>query len=519
MAKADHAPFAVANGGVARYTFHPRMPIPRLEQRPPVIERGAPPPVPSFVKPRTPWRYRWGLLLPVLLLSAALFGAARLSTLTLAITGHGRTERVSLLTQLGRLIASRDKQLSGESRDRINILLLGIGGPGHDGPLLADTIMLASVKPSTDEVALLSIPRDLAVEIPQYGFRKINNANAFGVDLNYPGGGEQLTADIVAEITGLPVDYYARVDFTAFRDLVNAVDGIEVTVDRAFTDAEYPDERHGYRTIRFATGPQHMDGARALEYSRSRHGSSGEGSDFARAARQQQLLVALREKAFSIQTLLNPRRVVDILNTVADHAQTDLEAWEIVRLAGMVRDIPADQVVTRVLDSSPNGPLKVATGQDGAFLLVPRADDWSDVRSIAQNLFTESRIAAEQATVVIENGTTARGLAEAEGRSLAVLNFNVVRTGNAVGRPVAESILVDFTNGGRPRTVAALAERYGALVTTTAPATFNPKTREFVRRDAGNPKNQASGQADLLLIIGTSYRPAASRALPAPSIL
>jgi LCP family protein required for cell wall assembly len=494
--------------------------MPKLRKTASLTQQTAPPVEPTFVKPRKPWRYRWGLLIPLLLASGAVYGLARLSDLTLSVTGHGRTERVSVLTQLGRLIKSRDKQLSGESRDRINILLLGIGGPGHDGPLLADTIMLASVKPSSREVALLSVPRDLAVDIPQYGIRKINNANAFGVDLKYPGGGEQLTADIAAEITGLPVDYYARVDFTAFQDLVDAVDGIDIAVERTFTDAEYPDDRHGYRTVRFLPGNQHMDGARALEFSRSRHGTNSEGSDFARAARQQKVLVALREKAFSLQTLLNPRRVVDILNTVADHAQTNLEAWEIVRLATILRDVPESSIVTRVLDSSPNGPLKVATGQDGAFLLVPRAglNDWQDVRSIAQNIFTESRIAAERATVVVENGTTSRGLAEAEGRSLAVLNFDVVRTGNAAERPVSESILVDFTGGAKPQTVAALAERYRALVTTTAPASFKLVDREFVKRDPDDPKTVKSGRADLLLIIGTNYT-ASSRTLPAPKIL
>ena len=94
-------------------------------------------------------------------------------------------KKVSVLTQIGNLVGNRDALLKGEAEDRVNILLLGIGGEGHEGALLTDTIILASVQPSTGKVSMLSIPRDLAVELPQYGIRKINNANAFGKQLDY----------------------------------------------------------------------------------------------------------------------------------------------------------------------------------------------------------------------------------------------------------------------------------------------------------------------------------------------
>jgi LCP family protein required for cell wall assembly len=463
--------------------------------------KSAPPPtvIPTFVKPRKAFRYRWGLLVVLLLLSSLLFGAAKLSALTLSITGNGVNGHTSVFTQISRLIASRDRPVSGETRDRINVLLLGIGGPGHDGPLLADTIILASIKPSTDQVSLLSIPRDLAVDIPRYGIRKINNANAFGRDMKYPGGGEQLTADIVAEITGEPIDYYARVDFGAFRELVDTVGGIDITVDTAFSDNEYPDERHGYRPIRFTAGTQHMDGARALEFSRSRHGTNGEGSDFSRAARQQKVLVSLRAKTLSLSTLLNPNRIVSILQTLSDHAQTNLEPWEVLRLATLLKNVPGGAIATHVLDSSPAGPLKVATGLDGAFLLVTRADDWRDVRSIAQNVFVSGFIADERATVVIENASGTLGLAEAEGHSLSVLDYNIVRTGNAPVRTPGENILVDFTGGKKPNTVAALAGRYQAVVTTAAPASFSSADRAY---SISGADGRTEGLADILLILG-----------------
>lgn len=484
------------------------MPIPRLAEP---VERPLPTPTPSS-KPRKPWRYRWGLLLALLVLSVGAWGTAWLSSVALSFTSAGKS--TSVLQQLGRLIGARDKQVSGESRDRINILLLGIGGPGHEGPLLTDTMLLASIKPSTKEVALLSIPRDLAVQIPQYGIRKINNAVAFGNDLKYPGGGEQLSADIVAEVTGEPVDYYARVDFAAFKDIVDALGGVDVNVDRSFVDADYPNLNYGYQTVRFLAGPQTMSGALALEFARSRHGTNGEGSDFARAARQQKLLIAIRRKALSVGTLLNPGKLLAVSNAFSSHVRTDLEPWEIVRLAQLAKDVPTGSIVTRVLDSSANSPLKVATGTDGAFLLVPRAglEDWSDVRSIAQNIFSVGRIESEKASVVVLNNTGTKGLAESEGHSLAILNFNVVRTATGtVAAGAGTNIIVDYSGGAKPYTITALTERYGAVVTTAAPAFVDPATREY--KAVGAPGDTA--RADILILLGKSSKTTS----PQPSVL
>src|SRR3972149_11174809 len=131
----------------------------------------------------------------------------------------------SFVKEIIGFIQSSDKKLVGENEDRVNILLIGIGGEGHEGGLLADTIILANIKPSTKEVALLSIPRDLTVNIPGYGDRKINNANAFGEMDDLPGGGGMFTARILSKALNTSIPYYVPVGFSGFKTLVDDADG------------------------------------------------------------------------------------------------------------------------------------------------------------------------------------------------------------------------------------------------------------------------------------------------------
>src|SRR5207244_10638311 len=108
-------------------------------------------------------------------------------------------------------------QLKGEGNGRVNILLLGVGGAGHDGPNLSDTIMVVSIDPKTKDVAMLSIPRDLYVKIPGHGYGKINAANVYG--------GPTLAARTVANVIGVPIHYYAVIDFSGFKQAVDSVGG------------------------------------------------------------------------------------------------------------------------------------------------------------------------------------------------------------------------------------------------------------------------------------------------------
>ncbi len=459
-------------------------------------------------QPRPRVRTHFGLLLLLFVLSLILFGFSYVATTGASIA---RITNRPFLQQLSHLLTSRDKQIQGEAEDRVNILLLGIGGAGHDGAYLTDTIIVASLKPSTKQIALLSIPRDLAVPILNQGVRKINAANSVGRDLKYPGGGEQLTSEIVSNLTGLPIHYFARVDFKGFAKLINDVGGVEITVDQNFTDREYPTTNYGYQTIGFKAGTQRLNGDTALKYVRSRHGNNGEGSDFARARRQQKVLSALKDKVFSLSTITSPRRLSLVIQTFGDHTRTNLEIWEILRLAKLTRG-SSGSLISRVLDSSPTGLLKNETGFDGAFLLAPRSGTWSEVQTLAKNIFTLDAIGREEPTIAIDHAQVDRKAADVLSQRLAVYNAKVIRL-PATTTPVgALTVVYDLTNGRKPFTRQALAGDY-ELRTIASPA-------ELLTNGSGVPvsvSNQLTKEpVDFLILLGQTTTASSSRLRSSP---
>ncbi len=384
----------------------------------------------------------------------------------------------SFFEQLGHLIVNPDKSIRGESTDRINILLAGVGGANHPGGWLADTIILASVQPSTGAVALLSIPRDLAAPIPGYDIRKINNAFAFGFTDSdgSMAGGATLLGKVVTEVTGQPIHYWGVLDFSGFRDSVDELGGITVTVDRSFVDHSFPTDDYGYQTVSFTAGEQVMDGTTALDYVRSRHGSNDEGSDFARATRQQKVLVALKKKIFSIGTLLNPGKISELSRIIGDHTATDLELWEMLRLAKLVEGVGSEDIVNVVLDTEPGGLLTTETGIDGAYLLVPRVEDFSQIQELAATIFRYQDVGREDATVEIQNGTTVTGLAQTASDLLADAQLTVTRISNAAVRDATETIIYDLSGGTKPNALGVLTERFGSRVSTTLPTALTAST-------------------------------------------
>lgn len=459
------------------------------------------------------WKIGGGITL-ALLVFFGLLGYRILS----AINSSGNdNKRVPFFTQLGHLVTSRDALLRGEAQDRINILLLGIGGAGHDGPLLTDTIMLASVQPSTGNVVLLSIPRDLAVEIPRYGIRKINNANAFGKELGYPGGGEQLAADVVAKTVGQPIHYYARVDFEGFKDIIDDLGGITVTVENSFTDAEYPTNNYGYQTIRFKAGAQQLDGDAALKYVRSRHGNNGEGSDFARSRRQQLVLESVRDKVFSLGTMLNPVKIGSVLSSLGSHTRTNLEVWEMLRLGKMIRGANQNNITSKVLDSAPEGLLKNATGLDGAFLLLPKDGTFRTVKAFTKNIFILPRFPSEQARITIRDESGRAGTGRLVASSLELLGFTAptVET-RAPATARASSVLIDYSKGLKPFTLNGL-EDY--LDTASVASTSLDALDALTAVNASSPSDTnavaETGSPDFLIIIGKDFSPATTMTIPA----
>ncbi|MEK7625540.1 MAG: LCP family protein, partial [Patescibacteria group bacterium] len=236
--------------------------------------------------------------------------------------------KLSFIETVKNFIFHPDNILIGQDEDRINILLLGIGGSGHDGPYLSDTNIIVSLKPSTNEVALISVPRDLGALVGTHGWRKINSADAFG-EAERPGAGGEYARQVFENTFRLKIPYFLRVDFTAFQELIDKLGGINVNVPTAFTDASYPGPNFSYTTVHFDAGVQLMDGEHALSYSRSRHGNAGEGSDFARSRRQQLIIEAVKEKMLSLGTYTNPGKIKNVYDSLKSHVSTNLNIAEL----------------------------------------------------------------------------------------------------------------------------------------------------------------------------------------------
>lgn len=352
------------------------------------------------------------------------------------------------------LVFKKEVTLVGEKRDRINVLLLGIGGPGHDGPYLTDTIMIASIKPSTQEVALISIPRDLGVQIKNRGVYKINHANAFG-EMEKSNWGSAYATEVISDVFELDIHYYVRLDFKAFEEIIDEVGGVRIEVERAFTDYTYPGPRYSYQTVTFQTGPQTMNGDTALKYVRSRHGNNGEGSDFARAKRQQKVIVALKEKILSFGTLANPIRIKKIMDALEKNMTTNMQFDEVIEFVRIARELNATEIKTLVLDNSVNGFLVNGTTPGGAYILSPKTGSFAEINQAIQNIFDSDVMTithstpteqtpppmSEDASLEIQNGTWSAGLAARAKQRLVDASMFVDTIGNVPpeNKPITSS--------------------------------------------------------------------------------
>lgn len=301
-----------------------------------------------------------------------------------------------------------DKEIVLEKVDkkseRVNILLLGIGGGKHDGPLLTDTIIYASIDPEKNKVTLISLPRDLW--IPELN-GKINRAYS-DAEIKQKGGGITLARAVVEKVLGQPVDYVFRVDFNGFVQAVDLLGGIEVDVERSFDDYEYPISGNEtdtcgfegeefekratsssqleafpcrYEHLHFDAGKQEMDGERALRFVRSRHAKGVEGSDFARSQRQEKVISALRDKVFSLGTILNPIKLVSLYNVLEGSIDTDIKQEEYDDFIKLAQKMEKAELKSIVLDEGNtaegragllDSPLPRAEFR-GQWVIIPRA--------------------------------------------------------------------------------------------------------------------------------------------------
>lgn len=284
----------------------------------------------------------------------------------------------------------------------VTLLLLGTDRREDEpGPSRSDTIMLAMFNPETRHVSLLSIPRDLWVTIPGHGEGRINTAFFRGQAYDVPAGGPGLAALTVEYNFGVPVDYWATVDFAGFRRIVDAIGGVTVEVPYDITDTDYPDDRNGTMTVHFPAGTQHMDGEKALQYARTRHSDS----DFDRARRQQQLVKVALDKALSPQVLPKLPRLAEAL---ASAIGTNADPQLVLALAGFVSQVEELTLDARVVDW---GLAQDYVTASGAYVLLP---DWPGIHALVGEMFGDRLPTAPPLAntgVRVENATSLPGLA------------------------------------------------------------------------------------------------------------
>ncbi len=419
------------------------------------------------------------------------------------------------------LPSSDEKFLAGEEEDRVNVLLLGYGGEGHAGTYLTDTIILASFKPSTKEAALLSFPRDLVVNIPGYQWRKINHVYAFG-EYADEGNGGLFAKNVLSDILQIPIHYYVSVDFDGFKKVVDDVGGVSISVEQTLDDYQYPipgrenaePPESRYQHLHIDQGWNEMNGDLALKYVRSRHASGVEGSDIARTKRQQNLLMALKDKILSVRTLFNPKKITSLLQTFSSSVKTDFEFWELLKIAQTLKNFDDLKVTSQTLEQGNEGVL-VGTQYDGAFVLEPKNQDYSIIRKIAQHIFNteiqeyaaeqnssslgipkalakedaergemKTSITVKNGRIVILNGTKKTGLAATYKQRLEQEGYHIFKIGNAPSSGHSQTIIYDFSNN-YPATVLTLKASFKAIVSDDV------------------PKELLDSGADIIIVLGT----------------
>lgn len=343
------------------------------------------------------------LIMIILLLGVAIVKASQTSSKIFV-------SKTSFFKKVQGLVLNNSGKLIGEDQSQVNVLLLGYRGSGQDGPFLTDTMILASINPETNKVLLTSIPRDFLWRDDSNSPKKINSAFAYGLNGrgDFANAGEDVR-DAVEKLTGLDVPYFFSVDFQGFKKAIDAVGGVDVIVERSFTDSEYPDEGVGYLpTQTFTAGTEHMDGARALVFARSRHGTNGEGSDFARSKRQAVVIGALKDKVRSLNLLSNTSTLDKLLDIVSDHLHTNMEPGEILRLEKLIHDGEV-KIFSKSFDTDSELICdKRLDNQDRTYVLVP-CDNVS--QGAIRNWFinelafgdTYSAIIEEKTSLIIEN--------------------------------------------------------------------------------------------------------------------
>ncbi|MFO0970857.1 MAG: LCP family protein [Candidatus Saccharimonadales bacterium] len=378
-------------------------------------------------------------------------------------------------------------KLKGEDEGRVNILLAGTSedDPGHDGAKLTDSIMVVSLDTKNNSAFMISIPRDLWVNYQTRGCSvgyqgKINAAYTCGEQIafnedGYAAGGIGLLEKIVEDSFGLDIHYYAKINYTAFRDAVDAVNGIDINLqtdspngilDRIF---DWECKYRCYK-VKYPNGQLHLNGEQALDLARARgdftgYPTYGTGNDFGRTERQRQMLLALKDKALNIGILSNPAKLGSLLDAAGNNVTTDFKTNELRRLYEVGKKIDSKNIQSIGLTDDDVNLVQTFNSADGQSAVRPVAGvtDFSQIKNYINKLISTDPVTREGATVVILNASGTVGLAQTQADQLAEKGLNVEDVGNAAPR---DSTTIFSKSTNKNSTKKYLEKYFGAIATT-----------------------------------------------------
>lgn len=351
-----------------------------------------------------------------------------------------------------------------DGASRVNVLVMGLDyndWRAGEGPPRTDTMILFTIDPVKKTAGMLSIPRDLWVSVPGYGYYKINQAYQLGEINKLPGGGPELAMKTVEHLLGVPIQYYAQVDFEAFVRFIDEIGGVKIDIPKKIKIDLMDDEKGEFR---LEAGVQTLPGEYALAYARSRHTSGG---DFDRAQRQQQVIIGIRDRILQfdlLPTLITKAPV--IYDELSSGVNSNLTFDEAFQLAWLATQIPVEEIRKGIIGTQ---QVNFGKSPDGLDVLKPLPDQIRLLRDdvfgitaesaspvIAQGKENVQLMAEEGAKLSILNGTLTPGLAGLTEEYLNSLGANVVLIGDAETKPQVYTSIYDYT--GNPYTVQYFVE-------------------------------------------------------------
>ena len=382
-----------------------------------------------------------------------------------------------------------------QPKNTVNILLLGTDRQPGEKVARTDVMMIASIFPDVPSISLTSIPRDYYAWIPTWGLDKINTAYLRATRTHYPGGGPALVRATVEYNFGVPIHYYALVDFSSYRSIVDAVGGVDIIVECPFHDT-YPDEdaEAGMTEIDMEPGLHHLDGKHALWYVRSRWNTS----DFDRHRRQQQVLWAMLNQALNQNLLL---RVPELWSVYQEAVETDMTLQELLYLAPLGLRLDTRDIKSRFVRGSTL--LEPWTAPNGGYVLVPHYEALATFMEEAAQPPLASRATQRAYRVAVVNGTGRSGWGTTAAYRLGLEGFIVTRI--EAGPVTYVTTITDFTTTSKGSPLYKLLRLY---------------KRQY-RDVLGMPTEDSD--VDFHITLGTDYDPCAGtttarwRSTPTPS--